>query len=155
MDSHNWYAALTLALSLPDICGRLEDPSAKSQARFTKWFDRYLLSRYQAGLGHNRTLHTYLSGNDCYALRCAYLHQGEFGIEDQRAREAITHFQFIAPRPGLIVHMNQSTAAGTSVLQLQVNVFCTDVCVGVEQWLDDVAKNEDVQRRINNLAVIA
>jgi len=51
--------------------------------------------------------------------------------------------------------MNQSTAAGTSVLQLQVNVFCTDVCVGVEQWLDDVAKNEDVQRRINNLAVIA
>ena len=148
--SHNWYSALALSLSVPDICGRLEEPSAKSQARFEKWYDKYLLSRYQGNVGPERSLHTFLSASDCYALRCAFLHQGEFGVEDQRARRALTHFQFTAPRNGWFVHKNQHGA----VLQLQVDRFCLDVCEGTEQWLTDVVGVDHIQGRINSLATI-
>lgn len=146
----NWYAALSLALTMPDICGRLEDPFKGSQTCFVSWFDRYLLSRYQSHIGPDRALHT-LYGSDCYALRCAFLHQGEFGIDDQRAQQALEHFQFIFPRPGVFVHMTQTNA----VQQLQVDRFCLDVCKGVEQWLKDVEENAIVRSRMTALATIS
>ncbi len=37
----NLYAALTLALIIPDICGSLEDPGpGKSQKRYEAWFKK-------------------------------------------------------------------------------------------------------------------
>ena len=147
----NWYAALTIALTMPDICGRLEDPSKGSQARFVGWYDRYLLKCYQFEVGSSQMLHTFLCGSDCYALRCAFLHQGEFGIDDQSARQALEHFHFTAPRPGSFIHMNQYDMA----LQLQVDRFCLDVCDGVEQWLQDIQGNADIQARMGKLATIS
>jgi hypothetical protein len=146
----NWYAALALALTMPDICGRLEAPGAGSQARYVAWYDRHLLRRYQRPVGSNHTLHTFLCAADCYALRCAYLHQGEFGIEDQRAQQALTNFHFTLPRPGMLIHNNQINNA----LQLQVDVFCEDVCVGVEEWRRGVFGNADIQARLAKLATI-
>lgn len=148
VNQSNWYAALAMALTLPDICGRIEEPTAKSEPRFVSWYDRFLLARYQGHPGG--TQHTFLSGSDCYALRCAFLHQGELGINDQRAREALEHFQFTAPRLGSFVHMNQVN----NLLQLQVDRFCLDVCEGVEKWLASIVGNADIQSRLVKLAVI-
>ena len=120
----NWVPALTTALALPDICGWLENPAVKSQKRYETWFDGYMLHRYTAHA------HVFLSGADCYALRCALLHEGSDSTERQRARQALTRFRFVVPRPGDRVHCNQVD----SVLQLQVNVFCEEICEGVEEW---------------------
>lgn len=146
----NWYAALALALTMPDICGRLEAPGTGSQARYVAWYDRYLLRRYQHPVGPSRTLHTFLCAADCYALRCAYLHQGEFGIEDQRAQQALTNFRFTPPRPGMVIHTNQMNNA----LQLQVDVFCNDVCVAVEEWQQKASENAEIRARLAKLATI-
>ena len=32
----NWYGALTLALTLPDICGKMENPQERSSSGDTK-----------------------------------------------------------------------------------------------------------------------
>ena len=72
--SANWYAALALALVLPDICGKLASPTQASSTRYAGWFDRFVRPRYTRGIGPARTPHVFLSGDDCYALRCAYLH---------------------------------------------------------------------------------
>ena len=146
----NWFAALALALTLPDICGRLENPTAGSQARFVAWYDRFLLGRYQSRIGADHTLHTFLSGQDCYALRCAFLHQGEFGIDDQRARQALERFHFTAPQAGLTVHNNQFG----NMLQLQVDLFCIDVCEATETWLASIRNSADIQARISALATV-
>jgi hypothetical protein len=150
LDSSNWYAALVLALTIPDICGRLENPSMGSQARFVNWYDRFLLTHYQSNIGSSGTLHTFLDGSDCYALRCAFLHQGEFDISDQRAKKALENFHFIAPRQGYLIHMNQVNNA----LQLQVDRFCIDVCKATEQWMTSVQSNTVIQGRIAQLASI-
>ncbi|SFH43949.1 hypothetical protein SAMN05216299_1138 [Nitrosospira sp. Nsp14] len=146
----NWYAALAIALTMPDICGRIENPSKSSKARFVEWYDRFLLKRYQANIGASRTLHTFLGGLDCYALRCAFLHQGEFGIDDQRVRRALQYFHFTAPQQGFLVHMNQIN----NVLQLQIDQFCLDVSGAVEEWLVVVADDKDIQARLAKLASI-
>jgi hypothetical protein len=150
VSQNNWHAALALALTLPDICGRLENPTLGSQARFVAWYDRFMLKRYQARIGADRQVHIFLCSSDCYALRCAFLHQGEFGIDDQRAQQALEHFHFTAPRPGSFVHMNQIN--GT--LQLQVDKFCQDVCEASEEWFASVAGAPEIQVRLSKLARI-
>jgi len=153
IDNENWYAALALALSMPDICGRLEDPTKGSKARFVGWFDRYLLLHYKGTVGPGPDIapHTFLSGEDCYALRCAYLHQGKFQIEDQRAQQALARFSFTPPYPNWDFDMNQKGG----ILQLQVAKFFRRVCDAVEHWLVDVQGDTDVQTRISKLGTIS
>jgi hypothetical protein len=41
VENKNWYAALYLSLTLPDICARLESDNGKTnRAKFVAWFDQ-------------------------------------------------------------------------------------------------------------------
>lgn len=144
----DWYGALSTALIFPDICGRIEAPDRRSADRYIDWFNRYLLAKYTREIGPELKLHVFLSGEDCYSLRCSYLHEGGGNIAEQRARNALDSFHFISPSPGMIVHMNQSN----EVLQLQVDLFCNDICSAVKQWSSEVvAGNEEIESRMQNL----
>ena len=147
----NWYAALSLALALPDICGFLESPNDGSQRRYVAWCDRFLVPRYTTRIGPDQIEHVFLSGQDCYALRCAFLHEGSDDITRQRARQALESFVFVEPPNGRMIHRNQANAR----LQLQVDIFCADVCAGVDSWLQTVFHTQaDIQARANDLLSI-
>jgi hypothetical protein len=104
----NWYAALAGALTLPDIAARLDGRNG-GRSRYISWFNDYLGPTYTQPIGPQpgRT-HVYLSGDDCYALRCAYLHEGEFDVTSHKVHDALDRFQFLAPNPqGNVRHMVQ------------------------------------------------
>jgi hypothetical protein len=148
----NWYSALTTALILPDICGKLEDPNAKSQARYEKFWNVYLKPIYTAKIGHERKEHVFLSGGDAYALRCAFLHEGSDDISEQRAQEVLSKFDFTEPpKNGGQVHCNQ----GGDGLQLQVDIFCEEICGAVERWRKTIKDNAEIFARITSMAQIA
>lgn len=132
LTNKNWYAALSLALSLPDICGKLDNPSMKSQARYTTWVQEWLVPLYTSEIGAPGTQHVFLSAEDCYALRCSYIHAGSDDISNERIRKALNDFHFLAPAQGSLIHRNQSN----HTLQLQVDIFCSDVVTAVESWLE-------------------
>lgn len=149
----NWYAALTSALILPDICGRLIDPKKDSGARYALWFDEWMGDNYRSNIGSTRQLHVFFSGSDCYALRCSLLHQGEVDIADQRAqkiRKALNDFHFITPPPSGMVHCNQVD----STLQLQTDIFALEMADAVDAWADSVKNDPIVQQRMGGLLVI-
>ncbi|MET3349661.1 UNVERIFIED_ORG: hypothetical protein ABID57_001333 [Arthrobacter sp. UYEF1] len=142
----NWYAALGLALTLPDICSRLEAPHIKqSQPRYVIWCNTYIVPGYTSFVGPEREEHIFLSGEDCYALRCAVLHEGRDDIVEQKARQAIDSFNFTLPMPnGNSTHRN---LLGNR-LQLEVHRFCWDICDGADRWNEAMAENQGVQERI-------
>lgn len=149
--SENWYGALAIALTLPDICGRMEAPNLNSQKRYTDWFNRYLLGRYTRSIGPDRELHTFLSAEDCYALRCSYLHEGGLVILGQKAQKILHRFHFVVPdKNGNIVHLNQVNNA----LQLQIDIFCGEVCQSVVLWHQEAMANPEIRPRLENLLVI-
>lgn len=133
LQEENWYAALSVALALPDICANVCSPNEGSQRRYVKWYDQYMLPKYTRQVGADRKEHFFLQGGDCYALRCALLHEGTHDITEQRARKVIENFSFVVPPKGWTVHMNSNGNA----LQLQVDVFCNDICSSVHRWLDE------------------
>lgn len=144
----NWYAALTLALTLPDICGKLELENLKSAKRYIKWFNKYIKSKYTVYIGPDKTEKNFLTGEDAYALRCSYLHAGEFNIEEQYIRKALEGFMFVVTKnKNQIVHNNKLN----NVLQLQVSVYCEDICDGVEQWINDNKDDEKILQKASRI----
>lgn len=149
--NHEYYAALVIGLTLPDICTKLEQPEERNTGkRYVKWFDDYMSLKYQRPIGPEKKLHIFLTGNDFYALRCSFLHQGESSIEEQRAREVLNDFVFIEPQPFSKVHLNQVN----ETLQLQVDVFCVDILIGVKNWIDDHKENTQINERAEKLMEI-
>jgi len=147
ISNENWYSALFVALSIPDICGKLESPKTKSTDRYINWIRRYLTPKYIS----DKDQYEFLRPSDCYALRCAFLHEGRDQIDEQRCREVLQRFRFVKPRPGLIVHCNIKNEV---VLQLQVDIFCRDICDGVRQWLNNIVNNADIQARMTEMMKI-
>jgi hypothetical protein len=147
----NWLAAAALALTMPDICGRTEHPEQYSPARYKAWWDKYMLVHYR----HPVDLVTpgdvvFLSAGDAYALRCAYLHEGRGNILNQRAREALSHIHFVAPKEGRYFHCQRVNA----MLILQVDIFCREMIDAVGRWSNDVRTDQAVQERLQSLLQI-
>ena len=133
LQNKNWYSALVLSLILPDICSKLEGNKEKTSIRYSKWFNTYLGEKYM----------TFLSGEDCYALRCSFLHEGSSNIEKQNAKDVLDHFIFISKG----AHCNRFDNCnigdlrydGKSFLQLSVYHFCRDIIEATKQWLNDTS----------------
>ncbi len=142
----NWYSSLFVALTLPDICGKIEYPDKSSSERYPEWFKKYLGPTYTSPVGPGM-VHTFLSGNDCYALRCALLHEGVEEIGEQRVQEVLDRFYFTEPPGSGTVHLNQIG----NVLQLQVDKFVEELISGIRQWLVDIEGDEEKQDKLAKL----
>jgi hypothetical protein len=147
IENKNWFASLFIALSIPDICGYLQSPHELSQIRYKIWFEKYMLKKYSSPVGISDTPHIFLSPSDCYALRCAILHEGREEITDQSAREALDRFHFSEPPHEGSVHCNQIN----NVLQLQVDTFCDDMLSGLREWFKNVKEDMVIMTRIRNM----
>ncbi len=137
-----------LSLIIPDICGKLEVERKSSSKRYPAWFNKYLGNKYQ----------NFLSGDDCYALRCSYLHEGSDNIEVQRAKDILDHFVFISDGS----HCNKFSDCyfgdpkydGKTFLQLSVRQFCQDMVEAANQWLKDVSHDKEIQKNIKKMLKI-
>lgn len=83
---HNCYfAALALALTLPDICGQAAYPGAKVGQRYKDWYDEHVGYTEKSPFCDSReSPMPYLSGEVVYSLRCSLLHQGNPNVDMDR-----------------------------------------------------------------------
>ena len=141
----NWYAALYMSLTMPDICSKLENPDSKeSGKRYRMWFDKYLRPMYKSEF-HGPDFH-FLSAGDCWALRCSLLQEGSGEIAEQKSRQVLSKFQFTT----LQIHRCQME----DVLVLNVGMFCGEMTAAVNNWMRDVQADEKIQERMNSMATI-
>lgn len=57
IQTENWYSVLFISLSLPDICGKIDEPNEKSsKKRMINWFNKYLKSVYTRKIGADQQL---------------------------------------------------------------------------------------------------
>lgn len=87
--SHNLYfAALSLVLTLPDICGRAEYPSACVTKRYITWYNEYIGQYDRCPCDDcKETQMPYLSGEVIYNLRNSFLHQGTPNIDSSQIKD--------------------------------------------------------------------
>lgn len=144
----SWHGALALSLVMPNICGGLAYPElvgpGNGRSRYEKWYAQYVLPKYIIEIGPDHKKHTFLTGSDCYALRCAYLHEGSFDISSQKAQVILANFTFVRPKPGRLIHNNQFN----DTLQLQVDSFAHDMATSASEWWESIG--ESSRSKMNN-----
>jgi hypothetical protein len=148
----NYYVALFASLALPDICGKIEYPQKSSQKRYVEWYQKYLQDTYTPAIGPEARKVVFLCGNDLYALRCAFLHEGSDKITSQKARGVLEKFEFVHPDSKRF--KPHGTRMNEMLLYLQVDIFCHDMIMAVEQWLQDVDTNPAKKRLLEELSAI-
>ena len=126
LDQNLYYLSFFAALSLPDICGAADsDNGEASGAKYKKWFDDYVGSKYKYGQM------IFLSGEDCYFFRCGVLHQGT----TQHAKSGFSRILFVEPGATTnVLHCNIMNDA----LNIDVRIFCRDIVQAVRVWLAKV-----------------
>ena len=94
IDNRCFLSGLALALTLPDICGKVRYPREKYKGPYIKWVDEYVTPYYChpddkfEGIYKN----TEFNGEVCYSLRCAYLHSGNIDLQEQNKDILINPF---------------------------------------------------------------
>jgi hypothetical protein len=166
----SWYAALALALAIPDACYAIERGNARSErfgAGYIRWVDTYL-AQYVAA--------PHFSSAELYRYRCAYLHAGDFDIEPPHPQRpdpvtplygTLTGIRFWMPEPDPIVPARvqvevfggpggTGAPVGPPSVLYRVNVceFCEWICSAAEAWLQVALANPAWAARIAAMPVI-
>jgi len=127
-----YYVSLISALALPDICAALEsDNGQASKEKYVSWINTHVAPRYNG----------FLDGETCYYFRCSMLHQGS----TQHPRGPYSRIIFVEPdQSGVVLHNNIMNDA----LNIDIRIFCEDLCRAAENWWRDNAAQPNVQTNL-------
>ena len=85
LEAELYNCALALALTLPDVCGKVEFPNCGNKKRYKDWFSLYALPCFTVEAtklpSEEIVEYTWLSAEECWALRCAFLHAGNYDVD--------------------------------------------------------------------------
>lgn len=152
LKNEEFLAALALALTLPDTCGKAEYPQDGNRSRYIKWFDEYV-GYYEkppkAIAGENAAYNVfddmpYMSGEIIYSLRCCFLHQETPSIVKSNIHEPqckVTGFTLIIARA---TNGGSSSVSTNSIIEserrtLEINIvnLCCKLCLVAKDYYED------------------
>lgn len=137
-ESESFISSLSLALSLPDICGNYLYTNDSSRNRYSKWFDQFVAFNY---IGPDGT--SYFDGEDCYQLRCVFLHEGMNTPHVERKRTLYNLIQFRIFDDGPLNNVDHFEQLWTNdelsnmftQLDLNLNKFISAINQGVNEFI--------------------
>lgn len=134
LDNGMFYAAIVLALTLPEVCAALEsDDGGGTRGKYKKWYDEYLSEVYPR-----------ITSTDCYSLRCSVVHQGKLGHPGMKYSRVL----FTIPDGrGNVFHNNIINDA----LNLDAARFCSDVMDAAKRWYAAKQGDPNLLKNLPNL----
>ncbi|ENW05768.1 hypothetical protein [Acinetobacter beijerinckii] len=157
LTTNNYFGAITIALTLPDICAYVNSSNNKtSSKKYCKWFDKYLGKYYSEifidEFKNENTAVVNLIAQECYATRCSLLHQGTHHIRHQRILDDAEHATVSS------VHF-MSLGYGAylrngDILFLDVDFFCENMINAVETWMRDISSDRHKMKKIAAMPII-
>ena len=128
LQSGLYFAALSLALILPDICAKAKYPDEKSnKKRYVDWYDEYVAPWHKhSKIREDSEELPYASGEVIYSLRCSVLHQGTPGIDSDKCN--ISDFRLIwETQEPEYLWSSSGTAPGERHLDLPIRTICKTI----------------------------
>ena len=145
--NEQYYAALSLALTLPDICGSVEFPNKMIHERYIGWYDRYIGDQMKAGEFAKGLRKPYLSGEIVYNLRNSFLHNGRPDVDINKLKNAdnqVQKFILYVCNTEIIEEVAVSTMVGDvpfKLISVEVRHLCNILCAYALQYYN--AHKED------------
>lgn len=150
------YAALSLALTLPDICGSLEDPGpGKSKRRYERWCEQWFDLKYRISV-RNVGDPTHLRPEDIFQLRCSLIHSGSAEVEIDK-RTKIDRFVFFDETAGEHASLIRNVTFGgqrADMVVLSADAFSQQMFESVDKWDAAMVSDPKVQAEKEKLLFI-
>lgn len=150
----NWYAALSLALTIPDICGSLEEPgTGKTAKRYIRWCRKWIEPKVTIGSSGNERV--FLSAEDCFQLRNSLIHSGTSEIMENK-RTILDRMEFFESGPHLnwIEGNSVNGVMQPNFLQLRADMFSCMMFDAADEWDASVENDPRIQAEKAKLLVI-
>lgn len=144
LEAECYYAALSLVLTFPDICGKAAYPQERTTKRYKDWYDEHIGKYEQCPCEHCRKVPmSYLSGEVVYSLRNSFLHQGTPNIETLKIKNRnnkIDNFELvIESKKSFDIYADAVGIYNGSVRTYRINVrrLCVIICNSVKAYYED------------------
>ena len=135
-----YIAALALALTLPDICGQVENGASESnKSYYIHWIDKYMDNEAFSFPLDGFDTQTF-KGNMCYSLRCKLLHSGNVDVKSKRLGVDVDEFILVKPDSPQYYHgfqyktvrLSDGTEKKTTIIG--VDYLCEVLCSTAEDY---------------------
>lgn len=147
-DAGAYLSAISLALTIPDVCGNRLYPGISSRRRYADWFNAYVAQNYldETSLETNGKMVAskyYFDGDDCYQLRCVYLHEGTNAPDLGKGKTLynVIQFRVFEDGPGTCDHIGKCWNDSSDEVFRQVDIdlrrFIRCLKAGVERFVDE------------------
>ena len=157
LNSNCFLAALSTALTLPDICGKAEYGDIGTKKRYVQWFD-VNIANFEKDKNHEEGM-PYISGEIIYNLRNNTLHAGSYNIDGKELK--IQNFELLVQNPNgaiLTSYSEQITHYYKNGIQVQgdrslcINVvdLILNICNAAKYYYE---KNQEKFEFMNNKIV--
>lgn len=127
-------AALTMALTLPDTCGKVYCPTGKNREHYVCWYNDHIIAPKKNLFGFDNADCFYASGEVVYKLRCAMLHESNPVVGG--TAEKIKQFSLIwrsassASRTPIesYTQVDEEDKIISKTLSIDIVSLCQDIC---------------------------
>ena len=159
LKSKSYLSALSLSLTLPDICGKIEHPDFKLKdgernigKQYATWFNDWVNHYFadHSGWIHdgNRAKNPYFSGKMCYSLRCAFLHAGNSDIEEwgsAKDKDCDYSYEFELILGGADSYgshweynsLNDCRQSKTKTIKVNIEKLCEYICLAAKKYYEN------------------
>lgn len=156
--------ALSLALTIPDICGQIEYSGLVNEKgkrlvgkQYCAWFDEWVAHYYADHTGFKENgkypKRPYFTGAMCYQLRCTYLHSGnsdidDFGKDSDDEFRYVYHFELSINSCDsygewwMEPQFNTSKLLKHKSVRIDISKLCDCMCSAAERYYQ--TKNKDL-----------
>jgi hypothetical protein len=134
LNARLFYIALSISLTLPDICSALESSDgAATKERYELWCVRNFTHKFSK-----------FTEKDCYRLRCGLVHQGRFGHPNMQYSRVV----FTLPNGSGITFTD---CISNDVYITDAEHFCREMINSCRNWYETNKSNPIVNVNLDRL----
>ena len=150
LKNNNLRCALGMALTLPDICGKVEYPGKGSEKRYVGWCEKYLFNQgFNSHIPFTKSIpaeqQRVISPEVCYKLRCAYLHSGNLEL-NQRKGDNFPEFRLIITNPE-DEGVYSGSADNNKHITIDIRHLTKAICNAAKDYHEKSKSKEDFQSK--------
>lgn len=143
IDNECFMAALALALTIPDVCGKAEYPDGGNGERYIRWYNMYV-GKYEKPSDPYGEDMPYSSGEIVYNLRNSFLHQGTPNIDVTKVKEERCKVnQFVLTISDIIDSGTSRVSYGLEnniterMLEINIVNLCSKLCSAAKSYYSE------------------
>ena len=149
-----YLSALALALTIPDICGKIQYKYKDDRKKYINWFNTWVYKYVEIPKSNIKEFNEYdelakFDGKVCYALRCVFLHSGNDRVKNYNVNEIkIDRFELCISDSECVSGDAHGCSMSNNIItevhrRFNIENLLESFILGIEDYLEECGDNSN------------